>query len=55
MDTDFQDATYRNAAKNEYELSVSGGDKKLSYYGSLRYLDQDGIVRGTWYKTTARP
>ena len=50
MDTDFQDATYRNAAKNEYELSVSGGDKKLSYYGSLRYLDQDGIVRGTWYK-----
>ena len=50
MDTDFQDATYHNAVKNEYELSVSGGDKKLNYYGSLRYLDQDGIVRGTWYK-----
>lgn len=50
MDTDFQDATYHNAVKNEYELSVSGGDKKLDYYGSLRYLDQDGIVRGTWYK-----
>jgi len=50
MDTDFQDATYHNAVKNEYEISVSGGDKKLNYYGSLRYLDQDGIVRGTWYK-----
>lgn len=50
MDTDFQDATYHNAVKNEYELSISGGDKKLNYYGSLRYLDQDGIVRGTWYK-----
>ncbi len=50
MDTDFQDATYHNAVKNEYEFSISGGDKKLTYYGSLRYLDQDGIVRGTWYK-----
>lgn len=50
LDTDFQKATYHNAVKNEYELSVSGGDKKLSYYGSLRHLNQDGIVRGTWYK-----
>lgn len=50
MDTDFQKATYHNATKNEYELSVSGGNQKLNYYGSLRYLDQDGIVRETWYK-----
>lgn len=50
LDTDFQKATYHSAVKNEYELSVSGGDKKLNYYGSLRYLNQDGIVRGTWYK-----
>lgn len=50
MDTNFEDATYHNAVKQEYDLSVSGGNDKGSYYASLRYLDQDGIVTGTWYK-----
>ena len=50
MDTDFEDATYVNAAKQEYDLSVSGGTDKATYYASLRYLDQDGIVTGTYYK-----
>ena len=50
MDTDFQDATYHNALKQEYDLSISGGNDKATYYASLRHLNQDGIVRGTWYK-----
>lgn len=50
MDTDFEDATYRSAMKEEYDLSVSGGNSTGSYYASLRYLNQDGIVTGTWYK-----
>lgn len=50
MDTDFQDATYQTALKHEYDFSVSGGNDKATYYASLHHLNQDGIVRGTWYK-----
>lgn len=50
MDTDFQDATYRTAYKNEYDISATGGNNKSTFYASLRYLNQKGIVTGTWYK-----
>ena len=50
QDNDFQDATYRTALKHDYDFSVSGGNDKASYYLSLRHLDQEGIIRGTWYK-----
>jgi TonB-linked SusC/RagA family outer membrane protein len=50
MDTNFEDATYVNAMKQEYSLSVNGGNDKATYYASLRHLNQDGIVAGTWYK-----
>ena len=49
-DTDFQDATYQNALKHEYEFNVSGGDDRFTYYAGLRHLNQEGIVRGTYYK-----
>ena len=50
QDNDFQDATYQTALKHEYDFNVSGGNDKASYYLSLRHLDQEGIIRGTWYK-----
>lgn len=50
MNTDFQDATYQTAFKHDYDLSVSGGNDKATYYASLHHSNQDGIVRGTWYK-----
>lgn len=50
MDTNFEDATYVNAIKEEYDINVSGGTEKTTYYASIRYLNQDGIVAGTWYK-----
>lgn len=53
QDNDFQDATYRTALKHDYDFSVSGGNDKASYYLSLRHLDQEGIIRGTWYKNYA--
>ena len=49
-DTDFQDATYQNALKHEYEFNVSGGDDRFTFFASLRHLNQEGIVRGTFYK-----
>lgn len=50
QDNDFQSATYQTAFKHDYDFNVSGGNDKASYYLSLRHLNQDGIVRGTWYK-----
>lgn len=42
--TDWQDALYRSGLKQEYNLSVRGGSKNVSYSVSGGYFDQDGIV-----------
>ena len=50
QDNDFQKATYQTALKHDYDLNISGGNDKATYFISMRHLNQDGIVRGTWYK-----
>ena len=43
--TDWQSTIFNNNAKIEnYQVSVSGGNEKSTYYGSLGYFNQDGIV-----------
>ena len=42
--TDWQDAIFRNALRQEYNLSVRGGTKNIGYSISGGYYDQDGIV-----------
>jgi len=42
--TDHQDAIFRNAAYQDYNLSVSGGNSKSTYYISGSYTDQEGIL-----------
>ena len=42
--TDWQDALFRTGLKQEYNLSVRGGSKNVSYSVSGGYFDQDGIV-----------
>ncbi|MDH6343219.1 TonB-linked SusC/RagA family outer membrane protein [Parabacteroides sp. PFB2-12] len=43
---DWEKALFNDSAPYEnYEFSASGGDKKTSYYTSLSYNNQDGIVR----------
>ncbi|MCJ8212005.1 TonB-dependent receptor [Mucilaginibacter sp. RS28] len=43
--TDWQSIIFNNSAKRQnYELSVSGGNEKSTYYTSFGYLDQEGIV-----------
>lgn len=43
--TDWQSVIFNNSAKRQnYELSVSGGNDKSTYYTSFGYLDQEGIV-----------
>lgn len=47
--------TFRSSFRQEYNLSVSGAKDKLSYYGSLGYLNDGGIVNNSDYKRyTAR-
>lgn len=41
---DWQDYIYRNAPMQNYQLSVSGGDEKSTYYISGGTIMQDGII-----------
>jgi TonB-linked SusC/RagA family outer membrane protein len=43
--TDWQSLIFNNSAKRQnHELSISGGGDKSTYYTSLGYLQQEGIV-----------
>lgn len=50
QETNYQDVTFRDANKTEYDLNVSGGSDKITYYVGLGSLNQEGIVLGTGYK-----
>ncbi len=42
--TDWQDAIYRNAITQDYNLSLRGGNAKTKFLFSANYFDQEGIV-----------
>lgn len=49
------DEVFHNSFRQEYNLSVSGNTEKLSYYASVGFLDDGGIVNNSNYKRyTAR-
>ena len=49
------DEAFHNSFRQEYNFSVSGSKDRLSYYGSVGYLDDGGIVDNSAYKRyTAR-
>ena len=48
--TNWQDVIYRNGQLQNYQMSISGGTDKISYYLSGTYFDQKGIVIGSEYK-----
>ncbi len=43
------DETFSNNARQEYNLSVSGGNAKQNFYLSLGYLDDNGIIDGSGF------
>ncbi|HET7186851.1 MAG TPA: TonB-dependent receptor [Gemmatimonadaceae bacterium] len=45
--TDWQDAIFRSAPVQNYELSFTGGDNDTRYYMSGNLLRQDGVVANT--------
>ena len=45
--TDWQDAIFRNAPTQNYQLSMSGSGAQSRYYLSGNYTDQQGIIEDT--------
>lgn len=51
----WEDIAYRNAIRQEYNISATGGTERASYYTSVGYLNEDGIIEYSGYKRfTAR-
>ncbi|MFA6813276.1 MAG: TonB-dependent receptor [Bacteroidaceae bacterium] len=48
--TDWQDAIFRSALTQNYNLGLNGGSEKLRYSMSLGYFGQDGVIEETDYK-----
>ena len=44
----YQDLITQTAVRNQVDLSIGGGGKKLNYYGSLGYLADKGIILNSW-------
>ena len=47
---DWQDAAFRPAPFQNYEISASGGTDNVRYFFSGAYLDQSGVLVNTGYK-----
>lgn len=45
--TRWMDEIFRTAPLTNYNLSISGRNKDLSFQGTLGYLEEEGIMRGT--------
>ena len=46
FDTDWQDEVFRAAILNKINASISGGTEESNYFGSISYLNQEGILIG---------
>lgn len=50
-DNDYQDLITRTANRDIADLSVSGGQKGLDYYSSLRLINDQGLIVNSHYKS----
>lgn len=48
---DYWDMMTQSAAVQNYSASIRGGAAKTSYYASISYRDQDGVVKGSNSRT----
>lgn len=46
-DTNWQDEVLRTGVSHNHNVSISGGNKKTKYMGSINYMSHNGVVRGT--------
>lgn len=50
QDNDYQDLLFRVANKDVISLTLSGGQKGLTYYSGVTYTDDKSIVVNSWIK-----
>lgn len=50
VDTDWQDEIFKTAFTQDYNINVTGGNEKTSYFFSTGYHDQDGVTPSAMYK-----
>lgn len=48
--TNWENLAYQKAPQQQYDLNLSGGNDKTTYYIGGQYLNQDGIVVGNSFK-----
>lgn len=48
---DWYDDTYQNGLRQDYNVNISGKKENVSYFWSLGYLNNEGIVIGDQYQT----
>lgn len=48
--TNWQNEIFRSAPLTSHNLSVSGGSERTSFYTSINYFDQEGIVKNSGIK-----
>lgn len=51
IDTDWQELATRTAMRQNYNVGFQGGSDKTSYSGALSYLDREGTIKNTDYKS----
>lgn len=47
---DWTKAAYHNGNRQEYNVNISGGNKKGGFYTSLGYLNEDGVIDKSGYE-----
>jgi TonB-linked SusC/RagA family outer membrane protein len=53
INDDWNDLAYQNGFRQEYTVSANGAYERGSYYASLSYLDQDGVLEYSGYERIA--
>ena len=46
----WKDLTYKKALRQEYTVSMNGGTDRASFYSSLGYLNEDGVIHYSGYE-----
>lgn len=50
IETDWQDVIFQTALTHSHQVGISGGTEKTTYYGSVSYVNQDGVVENTGFQ-----
>ncbi|MDO4164003.1 MAG: SusC/RagA family TonB-linked outer membrane protein [Bacteroides sp.] len=55
INDDWTDAAYRTALRQEYNVNINGSNDRGSYYASIGYLNEEGVIVESGYeRLTAR-